>query len=341
MGVVKINTDFILENNLQMKTIENKLKDIQQNINGIIMQMDNRILNRNNIRYRIQNTNAQLFSTTQKIDQIKGATDYAAQSYYNTERTVVKWAESISNVNGNKSVSTSSKSESEKPTSSNSSKVKHFVWNYKDTWKIISNVGIVGSTIAVIGSYITGGKTVKDNLITIQNITKLLEKIAKSSSASFDWKQLFSLNAIDINGHKSWSDFFKVELDKYDFGNATKVSGKIAVAAKWAASILTVLTTFYDNFTDTTENNSTARKISESIGESIVKVGEGFAVSAGIAALCAAGEVAVPAVVVGAASVAVIWAVDKLFEMFTNKNASEFISDSILDLLGNVIIPET
>ena len=205
-------------------------------------------------------------------------------------------------------------------------------WSWKDTWSVIGSFGIIGSGIGVIGELITGGKSAKKYLNAGKNLSKFVGNVAKAASEpSFDWRTLIGFNkVIKPDTPKTLFGALGKELDKYNMGNATKVSDKIAVGAKWAGSILTVATTAYDNFTDA--GNSTGRAIAETIGESAVKIGGGILISAGVTAvLAAAGAVGAPAVVVGGITVGVTWGINRLSEAVTGKNAAEFISDTVID----------
>lgn len=208
-------------------------------------------------------------------------------------------------------------------------------WEWKDTWKLIDSAGIIGSIVSSIGSLITGGVSWDNAFNTAKGVTKIIEKIAKAvpkSGASFDWKTLFGLNSPITD--KTSTNFFgaiKDSVDDLKIGNAERVSEKVAVGAKWAGYAITAISTVYENFTDTSENNSTGRKIAESVGETAVKIGEGIAIGAAVTAICAAAGVAAPAVVIGGATVLVTWGVDKVCEYFTGKNFAEFASDTVLD----------
>ena len=205
-------------------------------------------------------------------------------------------------------------------------------WSWKDTWNIPKQFGIVGKTIGTIGGLITGGFNPKNILSTAKDAASVVEKTAKAfSGSSFDWKKLFGFEAaITSDTPKNFFKAFGEEAGKYNFGNATKVGEKIAVGAKWAGGILTVVTTGWDNFTD--KSNSTGRAVAETIGESAVKIGGGMVISAGVTAGAAAlGFVGAPAVAVGLVTVGVTWGINRVSETLTGKGAAELISDTVID----------
>ncbi len=202
------------------------------------------------------------------------------------------------------------------------------IWDFIEGWKYVGEAGIIGSLIATIGKAITGGTPLIKTLMQGgKDISKLIGNIAGAvpkSGASFDWKNLVGIAANEKGPISVWESL-KDQFGKYSFKNASTVSDKIKVASKWAGSILTVGLTAYDNFTDTTENNSTGRKIAETIGESTVKVLGGIAIGA------LAGTIGAPAVVTGAITVGVTWGINKAFEAVTGKGAAEWFSDAVLD----------
>ncbi len=202
------------------------------------------------------------------------------------------------------------------------------LWTWKDTWNVVKEFGIIGGTVGTIGGLTTGGINPKTIVGALKDTSKVVGNVAKaSSSPSINWKALFGLN-VKADAPKNFWQALGKEVDKYNMGNATKVSDKIAVGAKWAGSVLTVVSVAMDNF-DKKSGNSTGRAIAETIGESAVKIGEGMLI--GAAATAIAATVGAPAVVAGLATVGVTWAIDKGFEWATGKNAAEYISDTIID----------
>lgn len=196
---------------------------------------------------------------------------------------------------------------------------KSDIWDWSDTWKLVGQVGIIGSIVSTIGGLATGGISVRTGLQAAKDTAKVVGNIAKSVSetgSAFDWKYLWGINE---------------KFSKTNVGNVKTTSSKVATGAKWAGHILTGIITTYDNFTDTTENNSTGRKIAESIGESAVKIG----VTAGVSALI--GLTGAPVVVAGAATVLVTWGIDKICEAATGKDLAEFVSDTVLDKGAEVL----
>lgn len=201
------------------------------------------------------------------------------------------------------------------------------LWTWKDTWKVAKEFGIIGSGIGAIGGLITGGITPKTAVGALKDSAKFVGKVSKASSKnSFDWKTLFGFNK--FNKPMNFYEAFGKKINDYNFGNATKVSEKIAVGAKWAGTALTIVTTAMDNF-DKKSGNSIGRAFAETVGESAFKIGEGILLGAAFTAV--ASTVGAPVVVAGLATVAATWVIDKGFELVKGKNAAEYISDKVID----------
>lgn len=216
-------------------------------------------------------------------------------------------------------------------------------WTLNDTWSLISEAGIAGSILAMVGKPLTGGTpNGKTALTFFKDATKVVGNIAKAvpeSGASFDWKTLIGLKSTIKIGEQTnwWKNVTETTDELMHPGRATSAGKKVATYAKWAGYALTLATTAYDNFTDTTENNSTGRKVAETVGETAVKIGEGIAIGAAVTAVAASIGVAAPAVVIGGVTVMATWAIDKVFEATTGKDAAEFISDTVLDAGEKII----
>lgn len=203
-----------------------------------------------------------------------------------------------------------------------------FMPEWSDAAKVAGEFGVIGTGVAAIielvSSWNTGAKPAKMVLSLLKSLVKGTEKIAKGvSNNGIDWFGLAKVNPDKVpkTFGEAWSDSW----GKYKVGDKATTAGKISAVAKWAGSILTVLSTGYENFTDTTENNSFERKVAETIGESAVKIVGGALIGSAVALLGG------PAIVTGLITVGVTWGINSLSEAWTGKNAAEFISDACLD----------
>lgn len=306
MGKIRVDNDVLNSQQALLRELSRKMEEVSYRVVAANSSLSWEISASGRIKKRLNEASSYLDQLSRKTLALAGTLEGAAEHYHATE-----WKNA-----------------------------GHKWWEWKDTWNLAKEAGLVGLTLGTIGSYLTGGKSqfedpIKGGLGVAKDIAKLVGSVAKivpKAGESFDWKTLFGIQAGITD--KTPTNFFEAigeGLGKYDMGNATAVSDKIAVGAKWAGSLLTVATSAYENFTD--ESNETfGRKIAETVGESVVKIGEGVLVSAAVTAgLAAVGAVGAPAVVVGGITVGVTWAIDKGFEYFTGKNTAEFISDTIID----------
>ena len=344
MGSTKINVGAVIGLGPQLQRVNSVVSSVRTDLYSTKNHIDGRILNRNNLSNRMQSAFSQLAAIENRIGRIKGTAERGANSYRDTDNLVVSWKNAIADQFPSRASSggnaaffqsrISSKQDSEKKTVQEKTANDSSPWSWSDTWKMVGSAGIIGSVFSTIGGLITGGISVSNGLSTAKGAAKAIENIAKAvpknSTSSFDWKTLFGFNSTTTK-YKTFGKIFGESIEKLKFGNAKTVSDKIAVGAKWAGYGLTAISTFYENFTDTTENNSTGRKIAESIGETAVTIGEGLVIGAAVTTAFAAASIGPAVVAVGAITVGVTWAVDWLSEKVTGKDFAEFVSDSVLD----------
>lgn len=332
MAKTVINVEAIVGLSPTIISAESTVGNVKSSFYSIRGQINGRVLNRNNLGNRLSSVFYQLSDIENRILNIKNTVERSANNYRRADILVTSWKNSVMgkvSSLGHIGIVTNAFSGSEK------SKQDPF-WSWEDTWKLAGKGGIVGSGISTVGGIITGGHSVSANLKTAKGAVKVAENIAKAipnSKSSFNWKTLIGFNSdITKDTPKSFSKILGENVEKLKLGNAKIVSDKVAVGAKWSGKVLTAMITTYENFTDTSENNSIGRKVAESIGETAVKVGEELLIGAGVTAVFAAASVGAPVVVIGAVTVGVTWAVDKVCEAFTKKDVAELVSDAVLDV---------
>lgn len=205
------------------------------------------------------------------------------------------------------------------------------IFNWNNLLKIISSFGVVGPVISTIGQWITGGLSTSSVLKMLGYGTKAIGAFAKNvKNNSFDWSK-FDWLGLMPKDKMTYGEAFQKQLDSLDFGQATSTSGKIAVAAKWAGHIITVVTEGIENIAVNEEGNSLGRAIAETAGESAVKIVGGIALTAALTAVGA------PAVVAGVV-VGAVWIVgDAITEHLIGKDMAEAASDLILDTASAAI----
>lgn len=340
MGSVKINVGEVVGLAGQVQRAADIVSSVRADVIAARNCIDGRILSRSGLYNRLQSVSGQLSAAEGRVSRIKYTVENAANQYRQTDAQVTSWAASLGGTgfSSGKSaaffataVAVGSVEKAKKPEEKKDSSP---LWSWSDTWKMAGTAGIIGSVVSVIGGAVTGGVSVKTGLSSAKGVAKVVENIARAipkDSKPFDWKTLIGWNkGIPDGTTKSFGNNFEESLRKLKFGNAKTVSAKVAVAAKWAGYALTAVTTVYDNFTDTTENNSTGRKIAESVGETAVKIGEGMLIGTAVTTLLVG--TGAPAVVVGVVTVGATWAIDKACEALTGgKDFAETVSDGALD----------
>ena len=190
----------------------------------------------------------------------------------------------------------------------------------------------IGSLIKASGKTILGTidlhKKLKGNLHLSSDIVKDIFGLAKYKTISLDSVKAGWLGRLD-NFETTFKGTMKSELTP----TGSKVAG-------WALSLIANGFSNYDEYKEklgTANEITKGRAVAETISETLIDIGKGAAITAGIAAGCAALGVAAPAVVVGGAAVAVTTVADiackRLTEHFTGeaKSLTEFVSDGILD----------
>lgn len=324
MSKIRVNTERLEQQQQQLEKIARELQNVSESVSYVNRNLSWQISSRGQIKNRLNDYSAYIGTMQRRTSNLSAALQNVSMQYQNTEKKL--GAVSVKGSSSKKTAVSGDTKEKEKP-----SDKKKPIWSWSDTWKAAGQFGITGATVALFGDLLTGGKSVKTGLKAAKNVISLVEKVAKASKPSFDWKTLFGFNqAITDVSPKNFFGAFGKELDKLKFSNATTVGEKIAVGAKWAGYAFTGILTAYDNFTDK-DNTTFGRKLAETIGETTVKIGEGVVLTAAASAAFAAMGVAAPAVVIGGTVVAATWAIDKVTQKLTGKDFAEAVSDVVLD----------
>lgn len=209
-----------------------------------------------------------------------------------------------------------------------------FSWEFGDLASdVLGEFGVIGTGISSVASWVTGGGksdavdwflNVGDDAVGIGDG---IREIVEDKLPIAEW---FGFGASDYASDAKFWDRFKSNLGKeaketFDYMDGSNWSKALGVLG----TAFTVGEAAKDNYDEYKRGEIGAvRAVAETAGEVAVD----WAIGIGVTALAAAAlPVGAPAVAVGAATVVVTWAVDKAFEWATGKNASEFISDTILD----------
>lgn len=227
---------------------------------------------------------------------------------------------------------------------SGESKKEGLSWKWKDIWKFISKVGIIGAGISTIGNLITGDGDLKTILTsgkyTTMWIGGICSAIAKRGSRA-EWSPhiLGMNNAFSKIDTGSPGKAFTSSVNKqfgYDL-NMSKARGweKGKVGAKWAGHAITALTNGVENYEEFQSGQiGTERAVAETVIETGVDITMGVAATAAITAgAVALGVTAAPAVAVGIAAAGVTWAVNGVCKWATGgKDVGEVVADVVCDV---------
>lgn len=201
----------------------------------------------------------------------------------------------------------------------------------------------IGSTIKGMGNSIIGmcdeySKTAGKWPISTADIKELagLSTYKTISTASTKAGWLAKVENFGV----TLKDTLKSEISpisKTTLADGTKVVDKVKTGTKVAGWALSLVANGFSNYDEYSKGDITkGRAFAETISETLIDIGKGAAITAGVAATCAAIGVAAPAVVVGGIGVGVSLVADIVCENLTGKSVTEATSDFVLDNASKV-----
>lgn len=218
-----------------------------------------------------------------------------------------------------------------------------FQWKWKDTLKIVAQVGIVGKGISTIGTVCTEGWSAKTGIGLAKDIVSVGGTLTKGSNVKWG-EELFGLNnalkGLDKSGFGATfkSSLKKSLVDDLTFSKTNTLGKNIKVATKWAGHALSFASNAIDNYNEFKGTGNVARGIAETVIETGVDIGVGAIATAGVSAvatgiLTSLGvTVAAPAVAIGVGAVTVTWVANSVCKWLTGgKKISEAVSDFVCD----------
>lgn len=202
-------------------------------------------------------------------------------------------------------------------------------------WEAIGGAGPVGAEVAffkALYDLITGGggnvgKPASEAVKALWDLgTNVFEFLGESGgSAKAEWAKLFGLDLIKL------TDTTVAHQLKDFVGGAAEHPVGTAVA-KWGTVLLTGAVNFFDNFEEF--GGVTGRGIGETVIETVVDVGLSIGMTALVGAgLAALGVVSAPAVLVAAASAALVYGANAFVESKTGIDIGEHVADFVFDKL--------
>lgn len=316
----------------QVSEIENlrrELSQIQTSVESIKNGLSFKISAQVNIRGKLKNASAAVGEEKNAMAAMGRGLQEVSSKYYSTEKRI----------NGNGDVAVFSVgTAATAAVNFAEQKSKEYSPNWKDLlWKSVGEFGVVGKTVSTIVKFATEDKSkFKTWGELIKNGEKIWEKVGEAVRTSKDginveWaKGLFGLNAKEIIPD-ALKNVGKLKQTANGFWSGIKTGASKINKFNVGATLIA------DAFGNVDEYRrgeiSKTRAAWETIVETGVDIGKGV-VANGIAtgALALLGVANTPAVVVGVASVVVVWGADVIFEKLTGKKMTEFISDKIVDI---------
>ena len=203
-----------------------------------------------------------------------------------------------------------------------------------------------GIPLALVKALLDGDFTAKDWGSLIKATGKSVTALIKNAKGIDDWEKFWGLSTYKTlttdaaagwlnNAGKTFADTFKDKFGVVDVDantGAKSVSG--AKAAGWALSLVANGFSNYEEYTKANGAMSKGRAVAETISETLIDMGKGAALTAGVAAACAAAGVAAPAVVVAGGAVVLSLGIDYVGKAITGDKSfslTEKLSDAILD----------
>ncbi len=369
MGRTKINVTAVIDASNQINSAKSNVSSAKsafaQTKNGI----DGKIQNRSNIRNRLGTVSSQLSSIDSQIGKIRTMVQNGANLYRTTDDRVETMRQQVNaNISARTATEPTSKWAGYFNTSAEKVKDSSFIDELKKNYGVddlLAGSGYIGKiygfindiksaegwydyvdTSANIYSFLTDAKkTWKDykligNAVGVKKSTTWwfknvtgIKPLGRSSTAS-TWIKRFSNNLTNKTSP------FAAQLK--DIGkNFTGANGVGKAVSSWASVAVTGVVNFFGNKQEQKESNGTmsdgrvvAETITETAIDTVITLGASAVVGAAVAACT---TVALPGVVVTAATGLVIAGVNAGIKTLTGKTCTEWASDVILDTGEKVV----
>ncbi len=205
-------------------------------------------------------------------------------------------------------------------------------------WDLLGGAGIFGEAVSGIADFVNSDDpfwvSLPSAIGSMLGIGEGIASIVENGGANW-FDELFGFanvaDDIDVNGN-IFSQLIGDEIDGYMFAGDGSTSSTLGSIAQWFGVITAGVTSGYSNWQ---EFRSGAIDADRAIGEFVIEAGADLLIGAGAEMLVTAALVAAcggaPAIVVGAGTALVTWAVDEVSESFFGVSATEAISDAVMD----------
>ena len=373
MPTIKVNTSQLGTLEGEMQGILSQVNSITSQFNSVYGNLDWDIRAEANINNRLAGISRKLEAEGRGINGMKNFLSNAIGKYNAVERlnSYVNWSEIVTDTHSSISMPSDIICDVIKTKAGENAKP---IESYKVDWiggtfKWISKVGLVGSTINTVYTFSHGvtesgykqanafvktakdlvggfGKIAKNAYSESPNIRELaFGKLEPGGYAKEFAKYAEKTGKVNLSGRQAfWTDVKRniLDVDDYSFKNAKTVGDKINVTTKWAGEGLSLVSKVLDNLDEKEKHPemSNARFVAEVATEFVAdKAIDGLAKAAVGAGLAALGVAASPVVVAVGAAV-VVWGADQAVKAYTSKHGekkglTEVVSDSVLDFVEN------
>ena len=213
-------------------------------------------------------------------------------------------------------------------------------------WDVVGKIGIVGSVITAIKDLATSTEMPAAKWASLANdawdigwdVGDLVKECKKNPDVKW-WKAIIGADSNSFlksisKSNLGWQERALHGWDKGIKGTLREFKTASGAVKQVGGLLLSGVVNGFDNFQEFGSMES-GRFWAETVTETAVDWGKDILIGAGVTAAFAAAGVAAPVVAVGAATVAVSVAADWICEAVTGKDLTEFVSDGIIDLVGN------
>lgn len=219
---------------------------------------------------------------------------------------------------------------------------------WKNIWKIVGNVGAVGSVASGIGTLIQNGEnaSVSEYISATKYFVSAVGTGASAISKggadgiriATGWNNAFAKIDTSSFGNAVKSSLNQ-QVDSLDFAKAAKLGDKVKTVTKWAGYVLTVASNGVENYNEYKSGTiSSGRAWAEAGIESVVDIGIGIGSTAIVTGALAVFGVAAPAtVVVGGIGTAVVVGSNAVCKWVTGgRDIGEVVADGVCNSVENM-----
>lgn len=307
MAEFKVDTDMLRGQASEIRALQDSLNEVALKLTGMQLGSIIRIKASTALIGKVSACKWEAICQAGNLENLAGGLDNIADTYDTTEKKL-----------------TEPKTEEQAAAES-----EREIWEY--LIKIFGKATPVTQIISMLYYWFGGDGGVKDYLKGLKSLisaTGDVGKLVLDNEPAAEWAKTLT----------GWKDMAgQSEIMKYSWAAADTVGKKFKVITKWAGVLLTAGVTAVGNYQEFDGDLSNSRFWEETVLETGIELGKGMMASAAVSTALAAAFGTAPVLVVaaGAGLITVVadWACEQLFE----KNATESLSDWILDEIHGIV----